>query len=262
MANWNEAIWGSFHWDSEPPNPNPKPKRKSMRLQLYFPVRIGNQIVWLHNFKTKLPAHATALGLVAGDVTAILLDVDNAIYALEAYRGAIATFPDAAYERIDDALHNDALAGSIAWLAFTAPAPVPTAVAYGCLGRVFAYINEVIKRADAYDAAIGADLGTEAPAVPAPDPTVVPEFDLRFTGGQKLEAVWTKGVFDGVKLEFDLGAAGIKTDMDLRPNYTLNWLPPTGTSAVIKVRLRYLYKGEEFGNWSPWQRNGRSPACK
>lgn len=45
---------------------------------------------------------------------------------------------------------------------------------------------------------------------------------------------------------------GTQTDMDLRPHYTLNWLPAPGQSAVIKVRARYLYKGEEFGNWSEW----------
>ena len=41
--------------------------------------------------------------------------------------------------------------------------------------------------------------------------------------------------------------------MDLRPNYTLNWLPATGQSTIIKVRSRYLYKGEDFGNWSEWR---------
>jgi hypothetical protein len=151
-------------------------------------------------------------------------------------------------------LNNEALEGSITWLTFTAPTPVPTAVAYGCLSRLFTYINEVIKKAPAYDDAIGADLRTEPPTVTAPYPaTTTPEFFLRFTGGGKLEIVWTKDVFDGIKLEFDLGAAGTKTDMDLRPNYTLNWMPAAGASAVIKVRLCYLYKGEEFGNWSPWQ---------
>jgi len=72
------------------------------------------------------------------------------------------------------------------------------------------------------------------------------------TSGGKLEVVWEKKQFDGVKLEFDLGTAGMKSDIDLRPNYTLNWLPPAGTSVIIKVRLRYIYKGEEFGNWSNW----------
>ncbi len=42
-------------------------------------------------------------------------------------------------------------------------------------------------------------------------------------------------------------------DVDLRPNYTLNWLPPTGTSAIIKVRLMYSLKGNDTGNWSDWQ---------
>jgi hypothetical protein len=76
-----------IRFDEETSSPKPKPKRKSMRIQLYFPVRIGDQIVWLRNAKTKLPAHATTLGLDPADVTARLLDIDNALYALEAYRG-------------------------------------------------------------------------------------------------------------------------------------------------------------------------------
>jgi len=127
-------------------------------------------------------------------------------------------------------------------------------VAYGCLSRIFSYINGTIRKAAAYDTAIGRDLGTEPPAVPAPAPGgASPDFSLRGTGGGKLEVVWPKGIYDGVKLEFDLGAAGTKSDIDLRPNYTLNWLPPIGTSAIIKVRLLYIYKGEDFGSWSPWQ---------
>jgi len=68
-----------------------------------------------------------------------------------------------------------------------------------------------------------------------------------------VEVVWSKEAFDGVKLEFDLGTAGMKSDVDLRPNYTINWLPAAGTSAIIRARLRFIYKGEDFGNWSAWQ---------
>ena len=64
--------------------------------------------------------------------------------------------------------------------------------------------------------------------------------------------VITHRATSGGKLELDLGTAGTQTDIDLRPDYTLNWLPAPGQSAVIKVRLRYLYKGEEYGNWSEW----------
>lgn len=253
---WDTGTWDSGTWDSDlsPPNPNPKTKKKPMKHQDYFPTRIGDQIVWLRNLKIKLPGYSTTLALVAGDVTARLLDIDNVIYALESYRGGATAFQDAAYQRIDDVLFNADLPGTVSWLAFAAPASAPTAVAYGALRRVFDYISGTIKKAAAYDLAIGSDMGIEAAAVPAPDAaTTTPAFTLRPAAAGKLEVVWTKGLFDGVKLQFDLGPAGPQTDVDLRPNYTLNWLPATGATAIVKVRLRYLYKGEEFGNWSAWQ---------
>lgn len=99
MPPWDSGTYDSGGtWDSDPsPNPKPKKKPKTMARQTYYPTRIGNQIVWLRNLKTKLPTHVAVLGLAAGDVTAFLLDVDNAIYGLDNYRGAVATFPDAAY---------------------------------------------------------------------------------------------------------------------------------------------------------------------
>ncbi len=257
MARYDSGVRydsGARYDEPDPPAPNPLPKkRKSMKHSNYYPVRIGNQIVWLQNFKTKLPTHATTLGLVPADVTAILLDVDNAVYALEKYRGAVAAFADGAYQRIDDVLLAIEREETISWLTFTLPT-APALVDYGALRRILNYVNDVITEADAYDSAIGQDLGTEGPETGAPNPaTTAPDFSLRPTGGGKVEVVWTKGIFDGIKLEFDLGAAGLKPDLDLRPNYTLNWLPAPGTSAIIKVRLHYIYKGEDFGNWSPWQ---------
>ena len=80
-----------------------------------------------------------------------------------------------------------------------------------------------------------------------------PSSPLRETAGGKLEVVWPKGPFDGVKLQFELGTAGTQNDIDLRPNYTLNWLPAAGTSAIIKVRLMYILKGNDTGTWSDWQ---------
>jgi hypothetical protein len=240
-----------FDEDETAPNPKPKTRKKPMKHQDYFPMRIGDQIIWLTNFRAKLLLHATTLGLDPAAVTAIVLDLDNALFALEKYRGGVESFTGAAYARVKDVLFNEALAGSIEWLAFALPTGAPTAVAYGCLDRVFAFISDEIR--PVADDAIAQELGIVGPMQGAPEPTVAPDFDLRATGGGKLEVVWTKGVFDGVKLEFDRGAAGVFADTDLRPNYTLNWLPATGTAVMIKVRLRYIYKGEDFGNWSEWQ---------
>ena len=225
-----------------------------MKRPNWFPRTRGAQILTLRNIKNKLPNHTpTPLDLVPAEVTAFLLDVDNALYALETYRGAVSTFPDAAYQRIEDALNNESIPGNIIWLDFAPPNPAPAGVSYGCLQRIFTYYEDAISKSAGFDAAIAADLGTAAPAIPTPAPTAFPEFSIRATSGDKAEAVWFKGPYDGVKIEVDRGAAGLLTDMDLRPNYILNWLPPAGTSAIIKIRMRHIYKGEEFGNWSPWQ---------
>lgn len=252
---WDSGMYDDGFWDSDATSlSNPKPPKKPMKRPSWFPPAIGNQVIWLRNFKTKLPIHATTpLALVPAEVTARLLDTDNAIYALETYRGAVGTFPDAAFQRVDDALNNDQVPGNIIWLDFAPPSPAPAATTYGCLQRLFTYINDKVKKSPGYDTAIGADLGTESPSTSPLDPTTSPDFTIRETSGRKGEILWTKGPFDGVRIEVDRGTAGLFTDLDLRPNYTLNWLPTTGQATVIKVRLRYIYKGEDFGNWSEWQ---------
>ena len=193
------APWDSSFWDlPNSPPAKPKSKPKAMRKLEYFPIRIGNQIVWLRNFKIKLPTHATTLDLDPADVTAILLDVDTTIYGLETYRGALETSPGACYQCIEISLYGDTVPGNVVWLGFSAPAGAPAAVANGCLKRVFTYIADKIKDSTGYNEVIGHDLGTEGPEVAPPSPTVTPEFTLRTTRGGKLEVGWTKNEFDGV----------------------------------------------------------------
>jgi hypothetical protein len=257
MALWNDpnTVWnGGLLWSSTPSPVTPyHPKsKKSMKLKVYFPIRIGDQVVWLRNFKNKLPGYSAALGLDPLIVAAIVLDAENAIYALDSFRGALAPWVRSKYETIDTILYGDSTGGSIVWGGFTPPPTVPATVDYGCVNRIFAYISDEIRDAPGYTAAIGEDLGIEGSPVPPPSPTVSPDLGARETSGGKLEVLWKKGEFEGIKLEFDLGTAGIKTDIDLRPNYTLNWLPPIGTSVIIRYRAIYLRSGEEYGNWSDW----------
>lgn len=218
----------------------------------WFPPRIGDQIVWISNFGNKLGIHATTLGISAGTVSSIGADLANATYGLETYRGGVATFRDSAYEYIDSALYTETTT-NIEWPTFAAPGTIPGTVFAGCMRRVFALIVDVIKKSPGYTKAIGEDLGIESPEVQPPNPaTTKPALKLRPTTGGKLEVRWVKGDFDGIRLEFDLGTAGPLADMDLKPHYTLNWTPPAGTSAVIKVRACYIYKGEDFGQWCDW----------
>jgi hypothetical protein len=103
-------------------------------------------------------------------------------------------------------------------MGFTAPAGAPTTVTNGCLKRPFLYIADKIKTATTYRAWSARISAPKAPRPPHPAP---PSSQTSPTGG-KLEVLWTKKEFDGVKLEFDPGTAGLKSDLDLRPDYTLN----------------------------------------
>lgn len=66
MARWDQpgATWDSgLRWDAPDPSPTPNPaKKKRMKRQDYYPSRIGDQVVWLQNFKIKLPLHAADPG--------------------------------------------------------------------------------------------------------------------------------------------------------------------------------------------------------
>ncbi len=249
---WDAGAWDAGTWDSDAlSTATPKPK-KPMKRPSWFPTVIGDQIVCLQNIRTKLPGYSATLGLVAGELTAASLDLDNATFALDTYRGAVGAFSKAAYQRVDEALQGGPV-GNIVWLPCTTPASAPAAVPYGCLQRTFTYIANKVQTAPAYNDAIALDLGLKQPATPAMPPDAVPEFTLRLTTGDKLEVVWTKSQSEGVKLQFNRGTAGTLDDIDTRPNYTLNWLPPAGTSTIIQVRLAYLLKDGTTGAWSDWK---------
>jgi hypothetical protein len=249
---WDQGAWDQGTWDSDAISAaTPKPK-KPMKRPSWFPTDIGSQIVCLQNIRTKLPGYVAVLPLVPAEATAAQLDLDNSIYALDAYRGGIAAFAKAAYARVDEALQGGP-AGNIAWLTFATPSGAPAAVLYGCLQRVFTYIANKVQTAPGFTDAIAFDLGLKQPATPTPAADAVPDFTLRLTTGNKLEVVWTKGRSEGVKLQFKLGATETQDDIDTRPNYTLNWLPPAGQSAIVQVRLAFLLKDGTTGTWSDWK---------
>lgn len=224
-----------------------------MNRNSYYPTRIGDQIVWLRNYINKVAKNAVALALSPAQVAATSLDAENAIYGLNDFRGALAKGVSAGYALIEENLHGEQT-GNVTWSVFPVPTPIPATVVRGCVRRIFDFIEDEIKAADGYTKAIGADLGVIGPESTAADAeTTAPEFSLRLTTGGKLEVRWKKGAFSGVKLEIDLGSAGMRSDFDLSPHYTLNWLPPAGQSAVVRVRLIYLRGDMEFGQWSDWK---------
>ena len=53
-----------------------------MTHNTFYPVRVGDQIIWLTNYRNKLPLFAAALALAAGAVSAAQADCDWLIYVL------------------------------------------------------------------------------------------------------------------------------------------------------------------------------------
>ena len=50
------------------------------RTARYYPARIGDQIVWLRNFRNKIGTYQTALGYSADDITAAVADCDRMVW--------------------------------------------------------------------------------------------------------------------------------------------------------------------------------------
>lgn len=71
-----------------------------MRHNNYYPIRIGDQVVWLRNYIIKVAKHMAALNLSADQMAATTHDAENAIYRLNDFRGALASGVSAGYALI------------------------------------------------------------------------------------------------------------------------------------------------------------------
>lgn len=128
-----------------------------MKRQFFYPVRIGDQVVWLTNFSTKVGAHATALGL---DATGIIADTKWLLYVLSSWMSNVRSFSAGAtqYARV---LQHGLTGGSTfptpAFVNSTPPTGV-VPVGAGVLTRLFKFVQD-IKDAPLYTTVIGEDNG-------------------------------------------------------------------------------------------------------
>ena len=172
----------------------------------YYPVRIGDQIIWLRNYRNKLPNHQAPLGYTDDEIAAIQADCDRLIWLLETFQEAAQSFAQAVTSHIQT-LQNGPGNDLIAPPVFSLPAtPVPPAnVLPGALKRLTTGIRN-LKTRPGYLDSLGQDLGVVAPAQPAPDPqTTRPVLKLVLGAGGHVEAQLKKQGFPGARLEVDRG---------------------------------------------------------
>ncbi len=231
-----------------------------MRLQRYFPTRTAEQVLWLLNFRTKLPAHESALALTSEQLATAVADAGWVAYVLGTWEGAVRVFPKAASASIEQVQHGD---GAPALPTFTAP-PLPEGVvpvANGALERIFAQVAR-IKLSTGFTPAIAQDLGVAT--LPPGPARPVPKFRLDVedgTEGQAVRISFSKYGHQAVVIESRraggpaeaLPLAGQSPYTDSRP------LLVAGQPEVREYRLRFWDKGEPNGPWTPWREIAVAP---
>lgn len=222
------------------------------RTARYYPVRVGDQIIWLGNFRNKLPNHQAALGYTAEEVAAIQADCDRLAWLLDTLQDAAQSFSQAvtAHLRL---MQNGPAGPIVAPPAFALPAtPAPPAnVAPGALKRLFKAITNLKTRAG-YSEVIGEDLKVIGSEEPEPDPeTTKPVIKAVLATGGKVEIQWKKLGFTGVRIEVDRGnGQWVFLAVDTEPHYLDTVSPAPGTAVVWRYRAIYLDGDANFGQWS------------
>jgi hypothetical protein len=238
----------------QPPNQPPK-KGKKMKRQVYYPTRVAEQIIWLENWRNKLPGYGTTLGLSTDQVAAAVADARWLLYVLQSWLPAARAWSLACTDAAEDAQSGDGSA-LMALPVFTPPTP-PTgvvAVNTGALNRTFALVQS-IKDSGAYTEAIGSDLGIVGAEQLAPDlTTLAPTFKLtRVATG--VNVAWTWGGFaaflDMIEIQVDRGTGQgfVFLATDTTPGY-IDTTPQPSTPAKWKYRAIFRVNDAPVGQWS------------
>lgn len=193
----------------------------------YYPIRIGDQIIWLRNFRNKVPNYQVALGYTVGDMTAIQADADRCIYLLDTVNSAAQSFGTSITSHIDT-VFNGTGSALVPLPAFTLPTtPTPPAnVLPGALKRIFAFVKN-LKTRTGYAADIGADLQIVGSTTPD-DPNAVPPADGEARSGEVVITFKKMGHM-GVWVE---GQVGAETDWTFLAIDTTN---PYNDTRPLKV---------------------------
>jgi hypothetical protein len=238
--------------ETAPPSP-PQPKTKRMKRQTYYPSRAADQVVWLENFRNKLPVYQAALGLTATQVTDGVGDARWIIYVLGTWLPAVRAFSPACTDAAAKVLRDEPNV-PLVLPTFTAPALPATVVPKdsGALDRVFDLV-QLIKDLPLYTEAIGLDLGVVGPTTGVPDLNLVqPELTVNpRASGVDIGWGWggNSAYLDLIEIQVDRGAGFVPLTFDTTPGYT-------DTAALPATPTRWTYRAifrvgdAQVGLWS------------
>jgi hypothetical protein len=165
----------------------------------YLPNGDAERVIWLGNYKTKLPNYAAVLGITPAEISAVNNDYNMFKYIIDmltAYKQTTGNI--VAYKNLLMHAHKQQHLGAVPMLSLGA---APAAVTEGVFDRVSAQVQR-IKASPGYTAAIGNDLNIIAPTRFVDPLTMQPELSVRPDAGRPhLKCV--KGNADAVDLYVD-----------------------------------------------------------
>ncbi len=204
----------------------------------------------IDTFCQNIDTYSAALGLSAGQVTAVKKDRDAFIYSYKA-----SVLVDAHKQEVTK--YKNLLRygnGSEVLPAFPAAPTLPAAPA-AVDANVQGRFQQLVKQITAnpvYTQSMGEALLIEAAVTPFDPNTGKPVFKIEFSSGGFPNIIWKKGKFQGVEIwKSTDGKSYSKLATDLSPDYIdKSALPAAGETAVWHYKLIYIYKDEVAGNWS------------
>ena len=259
--------WGSPAYLLEPGDPGYVPPsssvtetinkktKKHMKRNTYFPIRVGDQIIWCGTFRDQLPALATVLSLTTAQVTAAVADCGWLIYVLQSWLPDVRTW---ALGCTAAATAAQTGSGPVQVLpVFVAPA-LPTGVTPVALGaqlRIFALVQQIKDSGKCNDnnARILGIVGSEqtGPDLDTLQPVIKP---MLASGGHVL-VKWNwqghGGYLGSCEIWVDRGDGKgfVFLTIDTTPDYT-DTQPLPATPAKWTYKAIYRVGEAQVGQWS------------
>ena len=220
-----------------------------------IPTNENELTTWMANFATKLPSHATELGLDPATVSNAVIDCDFLFYLLTdlvpvrtsdlsqaiAYKDLMKNGP------IGTPISNFPVPGTLS--------AAPANLVPGTLPRLRSLV-QTIKNSPGYNDAIGNDLHIIAtpPVSPSSNPSPNgPTLTLIHASAGNVSIKWNKGVWTGVAVQgrlqgtaawTDLGTGHYSPFVDSRP------LAAAPTPEIREYQMCYLNKDTPTDTWS------------
>lgn len=215
----------------------------------FMPNGENDRAIWLHNFSTKLPGHALALGITVQEAEAVQKDAAMFSYILSLLEMCRqTTIMLTGYKNLMKHARKHQHLGALPVM----PAlPPPESIPEGIFDRISKLAGR-IKASPNYNASVGHDLGIIAPRRNVDLQSLQPKLRIILMAGQP-QISCIKGKADGIDLYVDRndGAGFVLINRLLRLKYLdTTILPAGGGIREWSYRAIYVKRDRQVGHMS------------